>query len=119
MICLNCNQSIKDGSFFCQYCGTRQQDSVISLTTEATKSNTEVAHHRGRRKKLGWLIIAAIVAILVIGIILINNYHVCDWCDKKYIGAAYYEAWDYEEIMCEDCAKNYYRGLNYKSYKVQ
>lgn len=61
-------------------------------------------------KKLGTL---AIVLCLLSGCAS----HVCDFCGKKFTGTAYYDSYEPDSTLCEDCARQYYAPLPYKSFK--
>ena len=45
------------------------------------------------------------------------NSHVCDRCDKNFIGDSYYDSMGTYDIMCEDCARQYYSPFPYENFK--
>lgn len=109
--CPGCGKEIQEDTKFCKYCGES------NVTEDNISNNTSYI-----RKKLTVqekVLNIAFGAAVIIGLYLvITNYHECDRCDKKYVGAAYYDAFDYD-IYCEDCAKDYYRGIDYTRFKVK
>ncbi len=102
MFCYQCSKIIKDDSKFCQYCGAVQE-----------------VGKKGQLSK-GTMVSIVFVAVVLVSIFYgLTNIHTCDWCDSTYLGSGYYDSWDPDEIMCEDCAKDYYRGMDYTRFKAQ
>lgn len=109
--CPSCGKEIQEDTKFCKYCGeSNDAEDNISNNTSYTRKKLTV-----QEKVLN---IAFGVAVIIGLFLVITNYHECDRCDKKYVGAAYYNAFDYD-IYCEDCAKDYYRGTDYTRFKVK
>lgn len=100
MYCENCRKEVDDSSKFCSYCGS----SLYGTTSKPRKSV--------------WIWFA--VGIITI-LILLSGIHECDWCGKTYVGAGYSESSmfgsDSGEIMCKDCAMDYYGIPFYKNFK--
>lgn len=106
MFCMNCGNKLEEDSRFCTACGT------------SVKKNGDIRGERDSKepKKVPWGFII-LGAVIVGGILLLTNIHTCDWCHKTYVGAQYYDMWDTTELMCKDCALEYYMGPGYKNYK--
>lgn len=122
MFCCNCGKEIKEDMKFCKYCGALQKNISIKTNEKIVKNEVEsnVAHTKKKLSGKGkYMILVFLVLAVVGGIVTIKNYHECNWCGEKYVGASYYDAWDNDITMCEDCAKQYYQGLNYTQFKIQ
>ncbi len=66
-----------------------------------------------------WIIGALVIPIILVVAFVNANSHKCGWCGKTFLGTAYYEAGGNENtILCEDCAKKYYEGVDYSLYTV-
>lgn len=114
MFCSECSKIIKQGSKFCKYCGAVQQEAIFKDANEIVKKDVKTYE---KNRGLGSFVIAA---ACVVGIVLLlSNIHKCDWCGKQYIGTSYYDAWDSEDTMCEDCAREYYMGIDYTRFRVK
>lgn len=59
------------------------------------------------------------ILLLIIVMFLILGRKECEWCGNIYYGASYYDPYDEEDIMCEECAKEYFCGLPYEGYRVR
>lgn len=108
MFCMKCGNKLEEGSKFCTACGASVKGG------DDTRSNETLESSDG--KKVPWGIIT-FGAVMVGVIMLLVNIHTCDWCHKTYVGAQYYDLWDTTELMCKDCALEYYMGPGYKNYK--
>ena len=122
MFCSMCGKEIKDNVKFCKYCGTPQQ--IFSEMSEENHENNNSTEIEGVNKKSGAGGVIAVVVIMAIIVTYVivwfaNNSRICDRCGNNIMGIAYYDALDYEEIMCEDCAKEYYAPFPYTGYKVR
>ena len=107
MFCTKCGSKVEKGSTFCDICGERVDDGITPGTPVGPGK---------RRKKFPWIIL--IFPVIVIGVIVILlNIHKCTMCNKTYIGAQYYDVLFEDELMCGDCAEDYYMGMPYKNFK--
>lgn len=106
MFCVKCGNKLEEGSRFCTACGAK------------VKGNSDIKRERDleETKKVPWGFIT-LGAVIVGAVLLLTNIHTCDWCHKTYVGAQYYDMWDTSELMCKDCALEYYMGPGYKNYK--
>ena len=46
--------------------------------------------------------------------------HKCDWCGKDFSGATYYAGMGanaHEEVVCRECAQNYWAPLNVENFR--
>lgn len=113
MFCMNCGNKLEEGSKFCTACGK----SVIGINDVKVEQEASLvgSNTNGKRKMPRGFIVFGVVIIGTI--ILLTNVHTCDWCHKTYVGAQYYDVWDTNELMCKDCAMEYYMGPGYKNYK--
>lgn len=121
MICSNCSREIKEGVKFCQYCGASQQ-SESDVSTISSFSLEDYPIEKSKQNSSGkskTKIIIVASAIVVVMLLLFGNIHTCERCNNTYMGAMYYDSWNPDETMCEDCAKHYYMGLDYTRFKVQ
>lgn len=98
MFCYQCSKIIKDDSKFCQYCGAVQE---VEKKWKPSKG------------------VIICIALIIVFVVFLSNIHTCDWCDRTYFGGGYYDSFDAKDIMCEDCAQDYYRGIDYTRFKVQ
>lgn len=118
MYCMNCGNKLEEGGRFCTACGTSVKglnDNKIKQEKEGSNRDSELVTEN-KRKKLPWGFIT--FSVIVIGaVLLLANVHTCNWCHKTYVGAQYYDIWDTSELMCKDCALEYYMGPGYKNYK--
>ena len=118
MFCMNCGSKLEEDSRFCTACGASVKgngDIKIRRDSEETNQVSKSGINTGR-KKAPWGAITLCVVIVGV-ILLLTNIHTCDWCHKTYVGAQYYDMWDTSELMCKDCALEYYMGPGYKNYK--
>lgn len=112
MFCMNCGNKLEDDSKFCTACGSSingVNNSVLKQTPKEKVQEKEKSTKKGKFIAVG----IAIIGIIV----LLANTHTCKWCNKTYVGAQYYDMWDTSELMCKDCALEYYMGPGYKNYK--
>ncbi len=118
MFCMNCGNKLEDDSRFCTVCGASikgTNDTKVNREAETINKSDETIQNRGS-KKIPWGFIT-FGAVIIGVIVLLVNIHTCDWCHKTYVGAQYYDMWDTSELMCKDCALQYYMGPGYKNYK--
>lgn len=118
MFCMNCGNKLEDDSRFCTSCGASikgTNDAKVKQDSEIINKGNELISKK-EDKKVPWGVIT-IGAVIIGVIVLLVNIHTCDWCKKTYVGAQYYDMWDTSELMCEDCALQYYMGPEYKNYK--
>ena len=67
-----------------------------------------------RKIKLATIIL--FVVIICTTITACGNSSVCDNCDKKFSGTAYY-ARNLDDTLCKDCAWKYWNPLPIENYK--
>lgn len=118
MFCMNCGNKLEEDSRFCTVCGVnvKEKNDVKEERKPEEKNQDSELEANKEGKDMPWEFIA--LGVITIGIILLFiNMHTCDWCRKLYVGAQYYDMWDTSELMCEDCALEYYMGPGYKNYK--
>ena len=106
MFCMKCGNKLEEDSKFCTACGSDIKSSNNNVLKKASEEN-------GQKKGK----IIAVVGVIIGIIVLLVNTHTCEWCNKTYVGAQYYDVWDTSEVMCKDCALKYYMGSGYKNYK--
>jgi len=41
----------------------------------------------------------------------------CDWCNKKFSGAAYYDGSDASSTLCSECAISYFAPFSIDGYR--
>lgn len=116
MFCMNCGNKLEEDSRFCTACGTSVKGTNDVKVKQETGEISQAKASNMKSKKLLWGMIVFGAAIIGV-IVLLANIHTCDWCQKTYVGAQYYDMWDTSELMCKDCAMEYYMGLGYKNYK--
>lgn len=117
MFCFRCGKNVDEGVRFCKYCGQELHKSNVE-NNEQQKMQGNERTDESSGHGLTVIAMALLIAIIGVGYAYVN-FHVCDRCDKKYVGDAYFDAWDSDFLMCEECAKAYYRGINYTQFKVQ
>ena len=110
MFCMNCGKKLEEGSRFCTACGTSVKGTNDIKVERENLSENKI----GRKFPWGVIAFGTVVAGVIV---LLLNVHTCDWCHKTYVGAQYYNMWDTSELMCKDCALEYYMGPGYKNYK--
>lgn len=118
MFCMNCGNKLEEGSRFCTTCGASVKKNSDIKVKEDSKEINQISElgMKTESKKVPWGLIT-LGAVIIGAILLLTNIHTCDWCHKTYVGAQYYDMWDTSELMCKDCAMEYYMGLGYKNYK--
>ena len=122
MFCYNCSKKIKDNTKFCQYCGARQPERLAESEADIRDvkhtKESKVAKEKDSSNFImtGLIFVAGIVIIALLYVL--KNYHTCGWCDKAFVGTAYYDAMDSDVIICEDCARDYYWGLDYTRFRL-
>ena len=114
MFCMYCGTILEEDSKFCIACGKSvKKTNENQLKTEIKNIEIKSTDIKTKGKRKFFIIGAAIIGIFL----LFANIHTCDWCNKTYIGAQYYDMWDSSELMCKKCATQYYMGLNIKNFK--
>lgn len=118
MFCMNCGNKLEDDSKFCTACGASVKGNGDSKVKRDSGELNQVSESgtNTEKKKVPWGFIT-LGAVIVGAVLLFANTHTCDWCHKTYVGAQYYDMWDTSELMCKDCALEYYMGPGYKNYK--
>ena len=122
MFCSECGKKISENSKFCKYCGASMKSMAeddASVIKNYSLSDYTASKRKTSIESGSWIKCAAIVGVCILLISIFSNYHECDRCDKQYVGDAYFDCMDADYIMCEDCAKSYYMGLNYTQFRVQ
>ncbi len=120
MFCSECGKIIKEGSKFCKYCGGSQQSNESQSAISSFSISDYEIRRRQKNQSVMKIIVLAVIAVITVGLIgILGNYHECDWCHEKFVGTAYYDSWDVDSIMCEDCAMRYYSGFDYSRFQVQ
>lgn len=102
--CTKCGKKLDEDERFCSNCGTPVME------TEFKK------YYDGEKRKKVFFTAAGIIAVLLV-LFLATNRSTCDWCGKEFFGKGYYDIWDTDVTICEDCARDYYTLLPYKNYK--
>lgn len=114
MFCMKCGTELEEGSKFCTACGASVKGiSGVKAEREIPLEGSGTSRV-GRKLPWGGIVFGAVIIGVII---LFANIHTCDWCHKTYVGAQYYDMWDINELMCKDCALEYYMGPGYKNYK--
>lgn len=67
--------------------------------------------------KIFTLIIALMLLTFTATLTACGKKYTCDWCGKR-VSVAYYDPFDTDEVMCEDCAKQYFAPLPYSAYRI-
>lgn len=76
-----------------------------------------VLRERGREMKK--LVVILIGAVLLLSLSSCGKEYTCNECGKK-TSKAYYDLSAIEEqVMCEDCARQYWMPLDYRNYRVK
>lgn len=116
MFCTKCGSKVEDGSRFCDTCGERVSSERIDNMDIIKKEIENKFGELMKRKKIPWKIIG-VAAVAVLAAVILLNTHKCGWCNRVYVGAQYYDPLDQNELMCEECAKDYFQLIPYKNYK--
>lgn len=123
--CSKCGVQLDENAQFCTACGAKtKQNTPKSSVAEPAPALVQSAERgsaakggKDSKKTIRFIGIAAILLIVFL-IVWMATGKTCDFCDKAYHGASYYDAFDPNIIMCEQCAKEYYAPLPYKQYRV-
>lgn len=59
------------------------------------------------------VVLAGLIAIVLFGC---GKAWTCDRCDKTWLGDAYYGS-DFSDVLCDECAREYWHPLPYENYK--
>ena len=123
MFCVECKKIIKEGSKYCKYCGASQESIIEEPESVIRRFSMDDYKNQAKRRRISGKFVGIFVGILcvfIVGVLYVmSNYHECDWCDRQYVGAAYYDAWSQKDTLCEDCAKQYYSGFDYTRYPIR
>ena len=117
-VCIFCGTYSEEDEPFCVNCGADLQRKIVRTPKKESSRGDEKDINSNREsdfsKYVPWLTLASGVILVIM---LIANSHECDRCHETFIGDSYYATFGTYDSMCEDCAKEYYRGINYKNYK--
>lgn len=127
MYCSQCGKKLEDESKFCSNCGmpVKGQEDVIEINQDDTIKTVqnEIVQSEDETKtkgETGQNILTGVIIILLIPIAILAasiNMRTCDWCDEKFFGSGYYDAYDADSTICKECAMEYYAPFPYENYK--
>lgn len=81
-------------------------NSIKNKTAEVTSKTSGVTPNN--KKKIG--VISGIVAVVIVLIAIVSCIHICDECDKTYLGIKHTVTfWGETENLCKDCYDDFYR----------
>lgn len=117
MYCGYCGSQLEESAKFCHKCGKKVEMEIECRTNSIKESRKE-----NQTSVLIVTIITLAFTVLIIIIAYMQNMpqtRVCDWCGKSSRGDFYYDPYDPDSIMCENCARQYFMGLPFEDYKVR
>lgn len=86
----------------------QNSDSIRMVKTGVQNAVTKVKTADAKKKKQ-MKIAAIIAAAALIVILIISNIHICEECDKVYLGKQYtIRFWGETEDVCKECYNDYY-----------
>ena len=68
-------------------------------------------------KKTTKLLCLVLALITVLSLTACGKSWVCDWCEKKFSGTAYYDGSNLNSTLCKECAVSYFAPFSIEGYK--
>ena len=131
MICPGCKQNITDTSKFCKLCGTNIAEAMAANKPAASPMpavQPVPVNPTGSGKKgvkigaiIGAVGAVAVICAIIIAIVVIvkpgTKKFYCSWCGRE-ATTVYYDPFYENDVMCEDCAREYFAPFDYTGYVV-
>lgn len=92
VFCESCGKEINPNDAFCEFCGNKVSEDVMptapinnNIKTQAVDAINKTSKSIAKNKTLV-IIIAAVVFLVIVGIVIACNLHICDSCHKLFFG---------------------------------